>query len=515
MDKHAKYNLLSEKIFSVGLRDDQPTDLNLPDVLHKLGQGHISSFRALRPHQRHAWHAFLVQLAAMALHQAGESNPEQSSEHWRDLLLSMTDGDMSPWCLVVDDLSKPAFMQPPVPEGKIGKKWKQQFTTPGALDLLVTAKNHDVKAQLIKKARLEHWIFAIVSLQTMSGYLGVGNYGIARMNSGHASRPGIAMTTNSSVGKRFIRDTSILLAQRTQLINDTWPYKNKDGFMLIWLQPWDGASSLDLKDCDPYFIEICRRIRLQDNGKNLLANGVATKCARIHAEEIHGVTGDPWTPVMLGGEEPKALTITSAGFDYKLTEKLLFSGEYRHGMAWRQNSEKGDMFFIASALTRGKGKTEGLHQRVLKIPAKVSILSASDNGRSKLAMLSKRRIELCQEVRRKVLHRALCVITQGDPDAKIDFRDSSDNAWLQSFENDVDTIFFESMFSQIDLDKEEADKKWTEVLLELAEKQLNNALSSMPQPSIRRYRIDSAAHSMFHAMARKTFTFLFQKGDSQ
>ncbi len=49
-------------------RSSQPRTGNLFDILAALSADAVVAFPALRPHQRQAWHAFLVQVAAMALH---------------------------------------------------------------------------------------------------------------------------------------------------------------------------------------------------------------------------------------------------------------------------------------------------------------------------------------------------------------------------------------------------------------------------------------------------------------
>ena len=41
---------------------------NLPELFVALAADEVRDYPALRPHQRHPWHAFLVQLAAIALH---------------------------------------------------------------------------------------------------------------------------------------------------------------------------------------------------------------------------------------------------------------------------------------------------------------------------------------------------------------------------------------------------------------------------------------------------------------
>ena len=50
----------------------------LPGVLAGLVRDEISDFPKLRPHQRHVWHAFLVQIAALAT-LGGEPPPEDEA----------------------------------------------------------------------------------------------------------------------------------------------------------------------------------------------------------------------------------------------------------------------------------------------------------------------------------------------------------------------------------------------------------------------------------------------------
>lgn len=57
-----------------------------------LARGAAWSFPALRPHQREPWHAFTVQVAALALIRAGVDTLPESEAAWRDLLLGLTPG---------------------------------------------------------------------------------------------------------------------------------------------------------------------------------------------------------------------------------------------------------------------------------------------------------------------------------------------------------------------------------------------------------------------------------------
>jgi|SRR5271166_585253 len=74
--------------------------------------------RGLRPHQAPAWRMFLGQIGALALHRSETTEPPQDEPAWRDLLrtLARKFPHDEPWRLVVDDWTKPAFLQPPVPK---------------------------------------------------------------------------------------------------------------------------------------------------------------------------------------------------------------------------------------------------------------------------------------------------------------------------------------------------------------------------------------------------------------
>src|SRR5690625_5498140 len=125
--------------------------------------------------------------------------------------------------------------------------------------MLVTSKNHDVKGSRIVRPDPEHLLFALLNLQSMECFLGRGNYGIARMNGGLGNRPLVGISTGKSWGVLFERDMKVLLANRSSLFEMYSP----QGFTLLWLPTWNGEKkdAIPIWDCDPYFIEICRRVR--------------------------------------------------------------------------------------------------------------------------------------------------------------------------------------------------------------------------------------------------------------
>jgi CRISPR system Cascade subunit CasA len=106
------YSLLNEPLIRARLvAGGRLVHYTLPGLLVAMVGDEVRDFPALRPHQRHPWHAFLVQLAAMALHQAGQSQPFENEEEWKNALLALTPEhpDGCAWCLVSPH-DKAAFM---------------------------------------------------------------------------------------------------------------------------------------------------------------------------------------------------------------------------------------------------------------------------------------------------------------------------------------------------------------------------------------------------------------------
>lgn len=250
-------------------------------------------------------------------------------------------------------------MQCPSPGG-LGD-YRKAVETPDDLDVLVTAKNHDVKRSIAVVAEPEDWIYALVSLQTMAGFLGAGNYGIARMNGGFSARPCLGLApADGGLGAHFVHDVRHMLVRRGALLQEYSQYfKERDGIALLWVEPWDGTDSLSLDELDPYFIEICRRIRLVSMGQTLIARRAGSKRARIDGKSAKGNVGDHWTPVER--TEVKARSASSAGFRYDRLFRPLFSnGQFRQPPAMDvRGSPPGRWRLVARSMAGGQGKSEG------------------------------------------------------------------------------------------------------------------------------------------------------------
>lgn len=355
-------SILHEPIFSVRAGLARGT-VSLPELLSLLSRGADIECMALQAHQRHAWHAFLVQTAALALRAAGTARVAQSREAWTAVLLTLTDGHIDPWCLAVSDLSAPALLQPPVPEGSLeGFRGATDF--PDDIDVMITSKNHDVKTSRIAHPRPEHWVYALVSLQTCGAYLGPGNYGISRMNGGSGSRVCFAIASSFSPGARFVRDVTVWLEEWDRLVKE-YGYA-PDGRGLLWLEPWDGTESLALADCAPAYVEVCRRVRLAWDGGRLIAHSRPTKVARLDAADRNGDTGDIWTPVESEGR--KALSLSPHGWPAHRAAQILACDGWRPGAAARCREDDGARpVLICEGFSREPGKTHGFHERVFEL----------------------------------------------------------------------------------------------------------------------------------------------------
>lgn len=458
------HDLLSEPIFSVR-NADEVMKVSLPTVFEMLDADEVTCFPAIMAHQEHAWHAFLVQVAVMS-----------SGSNWTERLQSLATSPTT-WELVVEDLSEPAFMQPPVPEGSL-EGWDSK-RTPESIDLLVTAKNHDVKMHRLSRPSVEHWVFAIVSAQTMSGYPGRGNYGILRMNGGLGSRPFTAMTSSRRPGVRFKEDVdSILKAKERPTL-----FAEEGGIKLLWEVPWDGKAPIDVGLLDPNFVEVARRIRFDENMK---LRYTTSDTKRVFSSDPLGYD-DPWTPV--AKEDGKPLTMPAAGFDYERTAALICN-EYVPPKSMRLTTTTS--MFTASVLVRGQGKTEKYHERTVLIPPKIA-RRVGDDGPSILGQISKSMIEDVREVGKML---ASSIFRLYDPDDNGGGKHEK-RPWIarDQLKGVVDDVFFDFLWRTAGEEITRSD--WLVFLRTTSREILQTFCSSTSFPITRKYKSIARANHLF------------------
>ena len=469
------------------------------------------SFPALRPHQREPWHAFTVQVAAMALIRAGVDTLPGDEAAWRELLVALSDGVPEAWELVVDDWSKPALLQPPVVATANRADYKNIELTPDALDMLVTSRNHEIKQERLVQGSDEDWLFSLVTLQTMEGQMGRGNYGISRMNSGYGSRMtlGVRHIRGGAAGA-FCRDVGVLVDNGLNRVD------RRSGLGLVWMDAWDGTALFDYTKLDELYVEVCRRVRLVKQGNQIEARLASSTCERIAADQLGGNTGDPWMPLIVDTKKGRAtegklisFPPTGEGFGYRQMARLLdgsrttppplarlFPEDKREGLA-----------IVAAALVRGQGKTEGLHRRTVWTSRVEEIEATGDvEVLDRIGDVAKARSDEAGEAGTR-LRRALISLVQGGPEkARLDDDAAGKKVdpWVRRFDARADRVFFDDAFwSEAANTAVNPRREWRERLRLLADNVFDEAAEAAPRTEMRRIRAIARAKSYLEGQMAK------------
>lgn len=519
------HDLLHDPLIGVRTAEGE-RQVNLPELLADLCAGKIEGYTGLRAHQSDPWHVFLVQLAAsIQVRRQSESLPTDADEslptdadYWREGLLDLADGKASAWHLLVEDVTQPAFLQHP------WKSWKEEAAdygvktvhgqtvydpkakTPDELDVLVTSKNHDVKMARVGAEETEAWLYALVLLQTTSGYLGQGNHGSVRMNGGFASRPIVSWAVSLRPSTRFCHEVALLKSLRAN-IEHTYGYKAR-GVVLTWLHPWSrNDHQFQLKDLEPWFIEAARPIRLiRSPSGHLIALGATSKERQIGPKTLkNGDVGDPWIPIKVGDKKKgrSALTLSAEGFTPKLLTDLLFAQGFELTALQQPQSSDGSGWLVASCLVRGQGTTEGFHQAIVPVPPKACLALLDKTRRETLGQLAQQMLQDAQEVQR-ALNTALTVLSEGGPD-KADFKRVE--SWIKAVRLDFgrrwDALYFPALWRGADESHDTVRRDWQQRIVDEAQALLDEATQRLPLPANRTWRAITQAQRKFRGLLRE------------
>ncbi|UZG43992.1 type I-E CRISPR-associated protein Cse1/CasA [Caldimonas thermodepolymerans] len=513
------HDLLTDELIGVRTPAGERT-VNLPMLLAWLAAGQVDGYTGLRAHQTDPWHVFLVQLAASI--QARHPTPALPDDpaYWHDGLLDLAEGEATAWSLVVEDVTKPAFLQHPwrgwdEDAADYGGEVKRgvlvldpKATTPDELDVLVTAKNHDVKKSRIAPQEMDAWLYALTLCQTTSGVFGSGKYGVVRMNGGYGSRPIVAWTPSLHPSRRFADDVQQLVLMRAS-VQAAHGFRSR-GPVLTWIKHWDRSThQYMLQDLEPWFIEAARPVRLHraEDGQ-ILALGATSSARQIGPKNLEsGDVGDPWIP--LNAEDKKkgrsALTLPAGGFTPERLTALLFEQGYELTPLQRPRPGNEPGWFVASVLVRGQGKTEGFHRIELPIPAKARQALLTRERRDTLAHLAQSLLSDATVVA-AALRTALTVYAEGGPD-KADFDRDAVKAWVSrtssQFGKRWESLYFPTLWRGAEEDHDRVRQDWCDVLLQLAQSLLDDAHTRLPVPSNRRMRALIQSQSAFIGSLRK------------
>lgn len=500
------------------------TRMTLTGALAALARGEVGDFPRLRPHQRHVWHALLVQIAALAMVKGDLATPPEDEAVWRDLLLALTpdDPDGAAWALV-SPAERPAFLQAPVTGGDLtGFK---TVATPDELDMLVMSKNHDLKSGTLPADDAELWLYALVSLQTQEGFLGAGNYGIARMNGGFASRPALSIAREGTASTQFLDDCQRALQKRADL-SRSFGYRSAGALALTWLAPWDGTQSLPLETLDLFFVDICRRVRLVATDGGLSARVTSSKAARIEAKAAKGNTGDLWTPTLSDKDETKAFTADARGWSYQQLVRLLFPVATNKGetvapsplMEPAEITPTDGLSVIGRVFVRGQGKTEGYHERHVPVSGLVRAGFGRRRAAAPLAAMAHARVKDAGTMVRQVLFPTMMAIFAGAPRTDAGERARDDDTTKSRAGKAAarfDTLIDADFFSDLALEAEVIDDaaaseavraRWILDRLHRAGRAvLMDAIAAAPDAAARHWRVRVQAVDVFSACFNKQF----------
>lgn len=480
----------------------------LPDLYARIARGDaMLAFPALRPHQRHAWHAFLVQLGLIALERAEveASRMPHDADAWGNLLRGLTPdhpGD-EPWQLVVGDMVAPAFMQPPTTDGE--SSYKQRDGTPDDIDILVNSRHHSIKAGAARRAEPDDWLFALLTLQTMGGVGGRGLYGVARMNRGNSSRPAFSLVPADADFSACVQRDIVALAEQSAKLHDGSPFSGDA--TLLWLEPWGGTKSEALPpgQVHPLAIEVCRRIRLRiDDGGGLFAIRGSSKAPRIAAADLRGLTGDPWAPT----STDKVLTVSpAASFQYDHISTLLGSGDWRLPLLCRPTPGEArsgaPMHLVARAVVRGQGRTDGYRERIIPLRAAAVRALGVANSDPGVGAIARDRVDQVKKVQAALRSALYTFIASDAGDSSANFEHV--RAWQNRLDEIVEDSFFDALqteFEAAEPDRSAVRNAWLRVVVDAATAIFRDAMLALPHHVARRYRARAQAERRFQQRLR-------------
>ena len=170
--------------------------------------------------------------------------------------------------MVVDDITKPGFMQPPSSVPRIGRRTSRiTVTRPLTIAWICWSRPRTTTSnpKLLSRQVSDDWIIRdSLPCRRWRGSAVAGNYGISRMPSGYW---GIALLSASLASVQpsthFKLSCDCLAEDIDGSMIDEYPVTDS-GIALLWNIPWDGTEApakIALTEMDPYAVGVCRRVR--------------------------------------------------------------------------------------------------------------------------------------------------------------------------------------------------------------------------------------------------------------
>ncbi|MCS4054095.1 hypothetical protein [Salinibacter ruber] len=320
---------------------------SLPWILHALEDGQRVRFDHLRPHQKHAWHLFLVRTAAML-------GPTGS---WKERL--QAEGDI--WD-VYPDPGECGFFQP---VGDIEDDGYKKTTYIEQRDTIkINGCNHRYKGH--SAGALDSFLYTLVSSQTINKMDGAHSRPSLRMSDTFGDRAYISKVPGLSWPERFSSDVEFA---RSQHGSDTGAY-------FLWSKAFQDQD-VDWDDCHPLLADSSLQIRLKEG--RMYYNPTWDWPLSTSSKKLGSVPADLWQPIDKNAGELK--NTQSSGFEYNLVREYLVGDNYKIP-AIHDQTLTGTVYFVARTVAGrlNESGSAGIHHRTVEIPSDEEVLFSEDFG---------------------------------------------------------------------------------------------------------------------------------------
>jgi hypothetical protein len=482
-------DLLTDPVFTIRLRpvDADVLRVSLPGLLAAASTHPDLVLAAMRPHQDHAVLATLVYLAA-----ACGRDPHGDEIVYREDLFKLARGVREAYCLYVEDVDKPAWMQSPgiparstEPSEKTGR-----LNSPSALDVFFTLDSFGPAKHHVRDPDDESWVFALISQQAQA--IPAASSGTTAR--GSRGRMALSVVPSLGFGARFQRFVALALEHRARIVGQ-YGYAKKGGAALLWLRPFvGGGDSYAPADIDPFFLDDSAKIRLFRHGGELYARrftfepqpGAQKTQRKFRRVSLPlGVSGDLWTPIVVRRQgkptdNPAAYAAAvekedlAGPFSYDRVVRLLFSRDCDLPPAFteRDGIESGYILLQGIGVPKRAG-TCGWQERA--IPVTPSTLRALE-GDTAGAFAD---IHLKIAARgAEILTDALMTMFRGEKLAHQKTPMPMMRGYLVEYHRRVDRLFFDSLVARID---GAPLAGWVEQVLSIMRETFDEARSLLPQ----------------------------------
>jgi CRISPR system Cascade subunit CasA len=237
----------------------------------------------------------------------------------------------------------------------------------------------------------------------------------------------------------------------------------------------------------PWFIEICRRVRLYHGAKGRIsARTVGSVRALVEAKHLRGHIGDPWIPVSKG-EDPAAFNSSPT---YQKVSAVLFADDWLRPilLEWHDGIDRLPMRVRFDVTVRGQGTTGGQHLREVPIDNDRRRAFLFDSAeRDRLAKIAGQMMKDASTLNSPIIKTSHVTLIKGGA-SKVRLDDPASDwveHWLKAADKRIEEEFFEYLF---ELAGTGDHQRWGSFLRRLAKQIFDAAARTVPISGVRRLK---------------------------